>query len=67
MASTVTTHVTTRIPHDDADALRACASRTSSTPSAVLARLLREARRRHPDLFEPLECSCGAEGSGSVG
>jgi hypothetical protein len=42
MASTITTHVTTRIPHRHAAALRRIADREGSTPSGVIARLIAE-------------------------
>lgn len=62
-----TTVVAARVLNEDADALRNCARRTSSTPSGVLAKLVREARKRHPDLFEPLPAGSGAEGPAASG
>lgn len=62
-----TTVVAARVPNEDADALRNCAARTGVSSSRVLARLLREACRHHPDLFEPLPVGSGAEGPGTSG
>jgi hypothetical protein len=60
--STVTAPVTARIRLEDVAGLRACATRTGSTPSRIVARLVRRAVENHPDLFEPVPGGAGAEG-----